>query len=403
MPEIHDLLVIGAGPYGLSIGAHAAAAGMKVSLLGTPMASWRHHMPQGMMLKSEPWASDLSDPSGFHSLAVYCGSRGLHSEHGSPTPLDTFNDYGLWFANAVAPPIQEKTVIAVEREQGAFRVTTSAGSTVHSRTVAVAVGMLPFRRYPLALFELAADHYSHSSDHHDLSRFRDQDVTVVGAGQGALETATLLAEAGARPCVIARRNRLTWNTPPKPLDRSLLRTLREPHSGLGTGWANWLWAEHPNVVRKLPAAQRTRIAASALGPAGSWWLRERFNSADITTMTGYHVRQAQSRADRVRLTLADANGGTTVHETDHVIAGTGFEPNVHKLDILETGLRASLKLVPGGLSPELNRGFESSQSGLFFAGLLAVASFGPSMRFVHGTRFTARQLVAGVRRRLETP
>ena len=38
---MYDLLVVGAGPYGLSIASHAAAAGLSLRVLGRPMASWR--------------------------------------------------------------------------------------------------------------------------------------------------------------------------------------------------------------------------------------------------------------------------------------------------------------------------------------------------------------------------
>ena len=36
---MYDLLVVGAGPYGLSIASHAAAAGLSLRVLGRPMAS----------------------------------------------------------------------------------------------------------------------------------------------------------------------------------------------------------------------------------------------------------------------------------------------------------------------------------------------------------------------------
>ena len=53
---MHDLLVVGAGPYGLSIASHATAAGLDVRVLGRPMQTWREHMPRGMFLTSESCA-----------------------------------------------------------------------------------------------------------------------------------------------------------------------------------------------------------------------------------------------------------------------------------------------------------------------------------------------------------
>ncbi|MEV7415726.1 NAD(P)-binding domain-containing protein [Streptomyces sp. NPDC089919] len=399
MTRTADLVVVGAGPYGLSIGAHAAAAGLDVRVLGRPMASWRDHMPEGMFLKSEPWASDLSDPTGRHTLADYCAGRGLAAEHGHPLPIGAFSGYGLWFARRAGPAVEECTVTGVAPQGGGFLVTREGEDPVHARTVAVAVGVMPFRHYPRALRPLPAGHCSHSSGHRDLERFRGQDVTVVGGGQAALETAVLLAEAGAHPRLVARAGRLRWNTPAKPLSRSLLRTLRDPHSGLGTGWRNWVYAELPGAVRRLPAGSREHIFATALGPAGAWWLRERFER-QVPVLLGHRLQRAVPDGARTRLALTGCGGAGVVLETAHVIAATGFVPDLDRLDLLDAGVRAALRRVGGGGTPELTARFESSYPGLFFAGLLAAPSFGPSMRFVHGAGFAAGRLVSGVRRRL---
>jgi len=43
-----DTAVVGAGPYGLSVAAHAAARGSRTRVFGTPMQAWAEHMPVGM-------------------------------------------------------------------------------------------------------------------------------------------------------------------------------------------------------------------------------------------------------------------------------------------------------------------------------------------------------------------
>ncbi|MFD6880317.1 MULTISPECIES: NAD(P)-binding domain-containing protein [unclassified Streptomyces] len=394
-----DLVVVGAGPYGLSIAAHAAAAGLGVRVLGRPMASWRDHMPEGMFLKSEPWSSNLSAPGGHHTLGEYCAGLGVAAEHGSPLPIGTFSAYGLWFARRAAPEVEEVTVTEVTPQGEGFLIRTAEGPPLLARTVALAVGVMPFTRYPEILRELPPGHVSHSSDHRDLARFAGLDVAVLGAGQAALETAALLAEAGARPSLVARRARLNWNTVPQPLERPLTRSLREPHSGLGTGWRSWVWSELPWAVRRLPAPTRERIAATALGPAGAWWLRERFERR-VPALLGHRLERATAVGGRTRLGLITTAGESVVLEAAHVVAATGFAPDLRRLELLDARLRAALETVGDGGTPELSAGFESSWPGLFFAGLLTAPSFGPSMRFVHGAGFTAGRLVRGVRKRL---
>ena len=47
-----DIAIIGAGPYGLSIAAHAVGRGLNFRIFGSPMRDWTQ-MPKGMLLKSE--------------------------------------------------------------------------------------------------------------------------------------------------------------------------------------------------------------------------------------------------------------------------------------------------------------------------------------------------------------
>lgn len=151
---MYDLLVVGAGPYGLSIASHAAAAGLSLRVLGRPMASWRDHMPPGMFLKSEPWASNLSDPEGRWRLDVYCAQQGVEARHGLPIPVGTFASYGLWFARNALPPVDERLVTHLRRRCGGFEAVLNDGEVVRARTVALAVGVAPFVEVPSLLREL---------------------------------------------------------------------------------------------------------------------------------------------------------------------------------------------------------------------------------------------------------
>ncbi|MFF7387208.1 NAD(P)-binding domain-containing protein [Streptomyces scabiei] len=395
---MYDLLVVGAGPYGLSIASHAAAAGLSLRVVGRPMASWRDHMPPGMFLKSEPWASNLSDPEGRLRLDVYCAQRGVESRHGLPIPVGTFASYGLWFARNAVPPVDERMVTRVQRRCGGFEAVLSDGEVVRARTVVLAVGVMPFVEVPPVLRELPTHRVSHSSHHHDLGRFRGMDVTVIGGGQAALETAALLAEQGTRARVLARSPLLRWNDVPPPLTRPLRHSVRSPHSGLGCGWRNWFYARRPDWYRCLPEARRVRIAAEALGPAGAWWVRDRVERT-VEVRLGLEVAVAYETGDAVRLETVGRDGGLTSLDTEHVIAATGFRAGCDRLDLLAPEVRADLVPLSDG-SPAVGRDFESTVPGLFFAGLTTAAGFGPAMRFVHGASFTAPTLVRGVRRRL---
>ncbi|MGW1932302.1 dimethylaniline monooxygenase, partial [Streptomyces sp. NPDC001919] len=159
------------------------------------------------------------------------------------------------------------------------------------------------------------------------------------------------------------------------------------------------YADAPGAFRRLPAATRERVFASALGPAGAWWLRERFAAVGDVRLGQRISSAAVTGEGRLRLVVSGP-GGTEVLETDHVVAATGFTPSLDRAEVLSPGLRGALRRVGAGGAPEVGGLFESSWPGLFLAGLLTAPSYGPSMRFVLGAEYTAGRLVRGVRRRL---
>ena len=70
-----DNLIIGAGPYGLSLAAYLRARRADFRIVGSVMAPWRSNMPAGMFLKSEGFASTLFDPKAEFTLAAYCAEQ----------------------------------------------------------------------------------------------------------------------------------------------------------------------------------------------------------------------------------------------------------------------------------------------------------------------------------------
>ena len=66
-----DVVMIGAGPYGLACTAHLRAVGADVHTLGEPMELWERQMPIGMFLRSSWEASSISDPGRELTLDAY--------------------------------------------------------------------------------------------------------------------------------------------------------------------------------------------------------------------------------------------------------------------------------------------------------------------------------------------
>src|SRR5438105_14828 len=208
--------VIGAGPYGLSIAAHLRSWGVNFRIFGTAMHCWLTRMPKGMFLKSEGCASNLFDPEGRQTLREYCTEKGLaYSHYGAPVSLEAFTQYGLSFQRRLVPTVEDVMVTGLDRLGHTFELRLATGEILRARNVVVATGMSHTAYIPETLSQLPTELVSHSESHHELSRFKGHDVTVIGGGQSALETAALLHEAGAEVRLLVRRPAICWNTAPK--------------------------------------------------------------------------------------------------------------------------------------------------------------------------------------------
>ncbi|MFF0010746.1 FAD-dependent oxidoreductase [Streptomyces sp. NPDC005374] len=390
---IHPVAVIGAGPFGLSTAAHLRARGIPVRVFGDPMVSWRDSMPAGMLLKSTPAASNFDAPQRGHTLVDYCDAAGIPRlvTDEDIIPVETFIDYGQWFQQKLVPELEQVRVVSVDRsERGGFQLKLDSGESFTARAVVVATGLSGLSHLPPELASAAPDGpaptgaVSHSSQHHDLTRYSGKELIVVGAGQSALETAALAAEAGAQVRVVARgRGSVDFGAPPWKQPR-----LR-PESPFGRAWSLWALSYYPHPYRRLPAGARHYLVRRVLGPLGAWWLRDRFEDK-VQVSEVERILTADTSDGRPALTVRTHTGGTDRLPADHVIAATGYRVDLAAMDFLGHELRSTLAVSRG--TPRLGAGYVSSVPGLYFTGLPAAASYGPVMRFVCGTEFASPRL-----------
>jgi cation diffusion facilitator CzcD-associated flavoprotein CzcO len=404
MSDMVDVAIIGAGPYGLSVAAHLRAAGVDYRHFGMPMHLWQAAMPQGMFLKSQGFASNLSDPAGTHTLEAFCQATGrAYASYGLPVPLDTFVSYGQWFQSGLGLAIEEVLVTDMGQRDDGFELSLGGVERVLARKVVIAIGVEHFAHVPEPLSGLPAELCTHSSAHRDLAAFRGREVVVVGAGQSALESSALLHENGAAVQVLARKGELAWNGQPLAPDRPLLQRFKEPEAGLGSGWATWFYSNHPDLYRHLPQNTRVYRARTALGPAGACWLRARVEG-QFPVLTGHVVTSAQPRDGRVSLGVSTPAGTGREIEADHVIAATGYRTDLGRLQFLPQPIRSGLRTLAG--SPVVGRDYESSVAGLYFVGPAVAPTFGPVMRFVFGSAHAAPAVarpLAGASGRMSRP
>jgi cation diffusion facilitator CzcD-associated flavoprotein CzcO len=380
-----DVAVIGAGPYGLAAAAHLRAGGAETLVFGEPMSFWRRHMPEGMLLRSSPTASSISDPNRQLTLQHYCDANGRGVPN--PVPLEDFLAYADWFRNAAGIVVEQRRVTRVEQAGSGFRLSFD-GDTVDVARVVVAAGISPFARRPSVFRDLPKSTVVHSVDVRSTAPFKDRRVVVIGSGQSALETAALLHEAGAEVEVVARAGRVRW-IPTPTTDGLVHRLERLAHAPTEVGPRGISWvAALPDLFRRLPPSVQAEIGPACIAPMGAYWLKSRMNGVRLTL--GHEVLAADASDSRVVLTLT----GRESREVDHVVLGTGFHVDVRRYDLIAPELLGGLQLANG--APVLGTGLESSVPGLHFVGAPAAHTFGPVMRFVVGTAYAAPALARHV-------
>jgi hypothetical protein len=385
-----ETAIVGAGPYGLSIAAHFRRRGIPFRIFGRIMDSWRAHMPKGMCLKSDGFASSIYDPAGEFTLKQFCTERGIeYSDSGIPVRLDTFSAYGMAFRERMVPELEDNLITSLEQIPGGFRVGLDTGEAFTARKVVLAVGITHFEYVPAEFASLPEELLSHSFRHHDLGKFRGRSVVVIGGGSSATDLAGLLHEAGADVQLVSRRESLKFHGAPqigKP--RSLWQQMQRPQSGIGPGWKLRFFADAPMVFHYLPESLRLEAVRRVLGPSGAWFAKEKV-VGKVPLHLGCTSQRAEIQNGRIRLHLHSADGERELL-ADHVIAATGYKVNLERLKFVSPEIRTGLKTLSG--SPVLSSSFESSISGLYFAGISAANSFGPVMRFAFGAGFAARTI-----------
>ena len=384
MADELDVAVVGAGPFGLSIAAHLAHR--RVRVFGRPMQTWRTRMPPDMRLRSDWDHTSLSAPGDRGSIDVWSRATGEPREE--PIPLPTFLRYADWFRRTFVPEVDESDVASLDRAGGRFRITSAAGAEADARSVVVAVGVTPFPHAPPPFDGALGDGVSFAIDQQDYAGYRGRRVIVVGGGQGGLESAALARRAGAEVEVVVR-SPLRWFAdrepyhPRGPLEQRLYK-LAYPVVGYGPPPLN-RFAQRPDLFAALPLGARRRVARRILRAGGSPWVRDEVEGK-VAVTEGAGVERVDRIGDGIRLTLSDGSA----READAVILSTGFRFALERMAFLAPPVREAVRVEDGW--PVLDREFRSTDPDLLFVGFAAERRFGPSVRFVSGSRFTAQRV-----------
>jgi thioredoxin reductase len=384
-----DVAIVGAGPFGLSMASFLPESHTRV--FGPPLETWRTIMPPKMILRSSWEDATIGSPGEAGHMDRWIEAIG--EEKPARVSLDSFLSYADWFQRKFVPEHDPARVESVARTNGHFTLELSSGNEVNAAAVVLAIGALPFAYAPPPLAEaIDGDRVRFVFGRH-IDASPGERLAIVGGGQSALETAASAVRAGATVEVITR-SRMRWfadREPDKdrgPVGRRVYNVLY-PVVGFGPPPLN-RFALAPGLFSRLPRGVRNRLNRRLLRAGGAPWLREAVQGT-VTTTEGRTVVSVERDGESVRLVLDD---GSVTH-ADRVLLATGFRFSLDRLGLLTSELRDRIGVSHGW--PVIDRNLRSTtEPGIFFAGYPAEGMFGPTTRFVRGTRMAGPRIAAAL-------
>ena len=363
-----DLLIIGAGPFGLAVAAQAAHEQIEHVIVGKPMEFWRANMPKGMFLRS---ACDWHlDPQNVHTIEAYLQTQNKTPADVEPLSLDFYLTYAEWFQ-------QQKNIqplpLFVQRldRNDHFEATTLEGEVIHAQRVVLAPGFKHFAHIPDDLkAKLPVGSFEHTAEFVDFSDARNKRFLIVGGRQSAFEWAALLLEAGAAAVHVSHRHASPAFT---AADWSWVNPIVDNIAADPTWFRRLSQTEKDEVNRRLWAEGRLKVEP---------WLESRLNDQRVKVSP---QTQIESCSEDLEVTLT--NGAT--FNVDKIILAAGYKVDITRLPYLAAG-NLLARLETRNNFPVLDDHFETSVPGLFITSMPATQDFGPFFGFTISVRTSAR-------------
>ena len=189
------VVIVGAGPAGLAVGACLKRAGVDFAILekaGEVAPAWRRHYRR----------LHLHTVKSFSSLPFLPFPRDYPRYVPRELVVRYLDDYARKFD---LRPRFGVTVKAIRRDDSGFLVETGSDS-LKARHVVIASGNNAEPIVPrLAAIEAFKGEVLHSADYTQAAPFAGRSVLIVGMGNTGAEIALDLAEGGAKPTISVRR------------------------------------------------------------------------------------------------------------------------------------------------------------------------------------------------------
>jgi len=375
MDDTTDLLIVGAGPYGLAMAAYARHLGVDHMVVGKPMDFWKVNMPEGMYLRT---GSDVQlDPLRIHTIEKLLEVQGRTPADVEPLSLRFYLAYAQWFQEQTqidARPVLVQRLDCADGEGGRFRAAMANGQTISARHVVIAVRFKYFSHLPRDVVErLPEGRYAHTCDLVDFRHLQGKRCLIVGGHQSAFEWTALLNDAGCAAAHVSyRHDSPAFNRPDISWIAPMVEAIVDD-----PGWFRRLpQKERDAVIDRFWAVGRLKIEP---------WLESRVMKETVTLWP--KTRIAAVRESRDALSVRLDNGST--FPVDAIILATRYRVQIDRVPFLARGNILDRLLTHDGF-PKLDEHFQTNIPRRFITSLPATQDFGPFFGFTYGVGASAK-------------
>lgn len=368
-----EVLIIGAGYYGVSTACYLAEKKIPFVILGKPFALWYDHILDKTYLRSEIVETEMRVPGNPYNLVTF-----LHDRYPDKAekmleedlPIDVFRAYLTFIEKNLPFDIQQIMVTHVSETDKGFVSTLSDGTKIESNAVVLATGVGPHASLPQSLKHLSP--VLHAWEVGRYESLKHKRIMIVGSGQSAAEIIKHLEP----------HNKIVWVTRHKPTYYS--DPIHVPN------WLFKLMIHLSPYLYFLKGALRKVVPRNMYRPTITPRHEKVLNSKNIKTV---HADVNAMGLKKKGATIVSKNHEV---EVDLIISATGYTYTIENVGFLSKEIRACA----GKRKQLVNFNFESSVHNLFVVGGITEEAHGVAQRFLFGARHAGRRVARVLARRI---
>lgn len=362
-------MIIGTGPYGISIANVLHYNKSSFAIAGKPFELWYHHTLDSMAIRSDWHTSEIFSPNNAYDFRKF-----LYNTYPNKAteilkdriPIDIFRNYLQFVERSLPYNIDTEYVKLLEKVGNHYHTTLANGRVIESEKVVIATGIGGHKYLPKSLNQFSTTEVIHAWQKDKIQNISEKRVLVVGAGQSAAESIVH----------IKKNNSISWCLKKDPIFYSEPLNLPVPIFKFILKISPYFYF--------LPKTLKYRFG-------------KKYVIATITPdmqndLTQTNVEILKTDVDTLQLTKKNNKiySNTLNKEFDIIIAATGYKFSLQNMNFIAESLREQIKTE--NQLPQLNFSFETNINGLYFAGGMAEPTCGPAQRFIMGATHAATKI-----------